>query len=95
MIEYRDYIPTSLLRILRLPTCGVTIVTRTITTRLIVEQLPNLNSRKSLALKPNMDPERSLWSSFSKKLMPKRHLKPEKTASSKKRKEEHCIPPLY
>jgi hypothetical protein len=41
-----------------------------------------------LALKPKLDPERSLWSSlfFSKKLMHlKRQLKPEKTVSSKKR----------
>jgi hypothetical protein len=41
--------------------CGVTIVTRATTTWLIVEQSPNLNSRKRLALKPNLDPERSLW----------------------------------
>jgi hypothetical protein len=56
------------------PTCGVTIVTRTTTTRLIAEQLPNSNSRKRLTLKPKPDPERSLWSSllFSKKFM---HLK--------------------
>jgi hypothetical protein len=58
---------------MRGPTCGVTIVTRTTTTRLIAEQLPNLNSRKRiwLALKPKLDPERSLWPSFSfsKKLM--------------------------
>jgi hypothetical protein len=51
------------------PTCGVTIVTRTTLTRLIAEQLPNLNSRKKLNLKPKLDPERSLWPSFSKKLM--------------------------
>jgi hypothetical protein len=54
-------------------TCGVTIVTRTTTTPLIAEQLPNLNSRKRtiLALNPNLDPERSLWHvvSFLKKLM--------------------------
>jgi hypothetical protein len=54
------------------PTCGVTIVTRTTTTRLIAEQSPNLNSRKRLALKPKLDPE----------------LKHEKTASSKKRNKE-------
>jgi hypothetical protein len=47
-------------------------VTRTTTTRLIAEQLPNLNSRKRLTLEPKLDPERSLWPSFSKKLM---HLK--------------------
>jgi hypothetical protein len=56
---------------MRGPTCGVTIVTRTTTTRLIAEQLPNLNSRKrtKLALKPKLDPKRSLWPSFLKKLM--------------------------
>jgi hypothetical protein len=47
-----------------------------ITSRLIAEHLPNLNSRKRtrFALKPKLDPERSLWPSFSfsKKLM---HLK--------------------
>jgi hypothetical protein len=35
-----------LLRIIRGPICGVTIVIRTTTTRLITEQSPNLNSRK-------------------------------------------------
>jgi hypothetical protein len=52
---------------IRGPTCGVTIVTKTTTTRLIAKQLPNLNSRKRLALKPKFNPERSLWPSFSKK----------------------------
>jgi hypothetical protein len=55
------------------PTCDVTIVTRTTTTRLIAEQSPNLNNRKTtrLALKPKLDPESSLWPSFffSKKLI--------------------------
>jgi hypothetical protein len=63
---------TSSLRIIRGPTCGVTIVTRITTTRLIEEQLKNLNSRKSLALRSKLDPERILWPSFSNKLM---HLK--------------------
>jgi hypothetical protein len=62
-----------LLRIIRGPTCGVTIVTRTTTTQLIAEQSPNLSSRKRtrLALKPKLDPERSLWPSpiFLKKLV--------------------------
>jgi hypothetical protein len=31
---------------------------------LIAEQLPNLNSRKRLTLKPKLDPERSLWPSL-------------------------------
>jgi hypothetical protein len=47
-------------------------VTRATTIRLIAEQFPNLNSRKRLALKSKLDPERSLWLSFSKKVM---HLK--------------------
>jgi hypothetical protein len=73
--------------------CGVTIVTRTTTTRLIVDQLPNLNSRKRprLALKPKLDPERSLWTFcflFKEINALKRQLKPEKTASSKKRNKE-------
>jgi hypothetical protein len=72
-----------LLRIIRGQTCGVTIVTRTTTTRLIAEQLPNLNSRKRnrLALKPRLNLERSLWPSFSfsKKINElKRQLKSEK-----------------
>jgi hypothetical protein len=46
-------------------------VTRTTTRLLIAEKLPNLNSRKRLALKPKLDPERRLWPLFflSKKLM--------------------------
>jgi hypothetical protein len=63
-------------------------VTITTTTRLIAEQLPNLNSRKitRLALKPKLDPERSLWPScflFEEINAFKSQLKPEKTASSK------------
>jgi hypothetical protein len=69
---------TSLTKIKSGSSCGVSIVTRTITTttttttQLIAEQLPTLNNRKRLALKSKLDPERSLWYSFSKKLM---HLK--------------------
>jgi hypothetical protein len=71
-------------------------VTRTTTTWLIEEQYPNLNSIKMLALKPKLDPERSLWHwlSFSKELMHSKRqlqLKPEKTASSKKRKTESIL----
>jgi hypothetical protein len=62
-------------------------VTRTTTTRLIADQLPNSNSRKRLALKPKLDPERSLWL-FEEINALKRQLKPEKTANSKMRKEE-------
>jgi lipoprotein NlpI len=67
-------------------------VTRTTTTRLIAERLPNLNSRKRLALKPKMDPERSLWLYLPfeeiNALKRQLQLKPEKTASSKKRNKE-------
>jgi hypothetical protein len=47
-------------------TCGGIIVKKT-TSNLIAEQLPNSNNRKRLALKPKLDPERSLWPSFLKK----------------------------
>jgi hypothetical protein len=66
-------------------------VTRTTTTRLIAERLPNLNSRKRLALKPKLDPERILWPFyflFEEINTLKRQLKPEKTASSKKSTKE-------
>jgi hypothetical protein len=58
--------------------------------------LPNLNSRKRtrLALKLKLDPERSLWPScflFEEINELKRQLKPEKTASSKKRKAESIL----
>jgi hypothetical protein len=93
----------SLLRIIRGPTCGVTIVTRTTTIRLIAEPLPNLNSSKTtrLALKPKLDPEKSLafLFLFEKINAVKRQLrlKPEKTASSKKRtrKAESILSSLY
>jgi hypothetical protein len=58
-------------------------VTRTTTTQLIAEPLPNLNSRKRLTLKPNMDTERSLWPSFflfEEINALKKQFKPEKTA---------------
>jgi hypothetical protein len=73
-------------------------VTRTTTTRLIAEQLPNSNSRKRLSLKPKMNLERSLWPSlflFEEINALKRQLKPEKTASSKKRKPESILLSLY
>jgi hypothetical protein len=69
-------------------------VTRTTTTRLIAEQLQNSNSRKRLILKPKLDPERSLWPFcflFEEINALKRQLKPEKTASSKKRKAESIL----
>jgi hypothetical protein len=44
------------------------IVKKKTTTQLIAEQLPNLNKRKRLALKPKLDLERSLWPSFSSKM---------------------------
>jgi hypothetical protein len=55
---------------------------------MIAEQLSSLNSRKRLALKSKLDLERSLWPScflFEEVNALKRQLKPEKTASSKKR----------
>jgi hypothetical protein len=60
----------SLLKILRGPKCGVNIITRT-TKRLIAEKMPNSNSRTRLALKPNLDLNKSLWPfiSFLKKSM--------------------------
>jgi hypothetical protein len=42
-------------------------------------------------LKPKLDLERSLWPSLLKKYALKRQLKPEKTASSKKRKAESIL----
>jgi hypothetical protein len=69
-------------------------VTRTTTKRLIAEQLKNLNSRKRIALKQKLDPERSLWPScflFEEINALKRQLKPEKTASSKKKKAESIL----
>jgi hypothetical protein len=73
-------------------------VTRTTTTRLISEQLLNVNSRKRtrLALKPKLDPKRSLWPSLFLLINAlKRQLKPETTANSKKRKEQGRLNPSY
>jgi hypothetical protein len=58
--------------------------------------LPNLNSRTRLTLKPKLNPERSLWPCyfiFKEIYALKRQLqlKPEKTASSKKRKAESIL----
>jgi hypothetical protein len=54
--------------------------------------LPNLNRRKRLALKPKLDLERSLWPFHFEEINAlKRQLKPEKTASSKKRKAEPIL----
>jgi hypothetical protein len=63
-------------------------VTRTTTEQLISELLPNSNSGKKLALKPKLDPERSSCLLFEEINALKRQLKPEKTASSKKRNNE-------
>jgi hypothetical protein len=68
-------------------------VTRTTTTRLIAEQSPNLNIRKRtrLALKPKLNPGRSLLPLcflFEEINALKRQLKPEKTVSNKKRNKE-------
>jgi predicted component of type VI protein secretion system len=73
-------------------------VTRTTTTRLIIEKFPNLNRRKRLALKPKMEPERSLLAFlaiFEEIDALKWKLKSEKTASSKKRKTESLLFSLY
>jgi hypothetical protein len=83
----------SLLRIICGPTCGVTIVTRTTTTRLIVEPFPNLNSRKKnkACIEAKAGAEKNsltLLFLFEEINAIKKQLKPEKTASSKKRKEE-------
>jgi hypothetical protein len=65
-------------------------VTRTTTTWLIAEKLPNLNSRKRLALKEaKAGPgKKSLAFLFEEIDALKRQLKPEKTASSKRRNKE-------
>jgi hypothetical protein len=67
-------------------------VTITTTTWLIAEQLPNLNSRKRLTLKPKAEPgKKSLAFLFEEINALKRQLKPEETASSKKRKAESIL----
>jgi DNA-directed RNA polymerase subunit RPC12/RpoP len=64
-LEFRviglEFNEASLQRILRCPTCGVIILIRTTTTkiRLIAERLPSSNSRKRLAMRPNLNPERN------------------------------------
>jgi hypothetical protein len=59
-------VKTSFLKFLNLPTCAVTVVTRTTTTWMIVDQSTSSNSRKRLSLKPNLGPERIIWPYFSK-----------------------------
>jgi hypothetical protein len=67
-------------------------VTRTTTTRLIAERIPNLSSRKRLALNPRLDLDiKSLAFIFKEINALKRQLKPEETASSKKRKVESIL----
>jgi hypothetical protein len=71
-------------------------VTRTTTTRPIAEQSPNLNSRKRFALKPKLDTERCLWPLYIlfeeiNALKRPLQLKPEMTATSKKRKAESLL----
>jgi hypothetical protein len=68
-IDNQKSIISSLGKSSKNPACGFTIVKRTTKTRLIAEQLPNLNSIKRLALKPKLHLERSLWPSFLKDLM--------------------------
>jgi hypothetical protein len=70
-------------------------VTRTTTTRLIAEQSPNSNSRKRtrLALMSKLELKKSLAFLFLYEEINarKRQFKPEKTASSKKRKAESIL----
>jgi hypothetical protein len=64
-------------------------VTRTTTTRLIAERLPNLISRKRLALKTKAEPgKKSLAFLFEEINALKRQLKPGKTARSKENNKE-------
>jgi hypothetical protein len=78
-------------------------VTRTTTTtRLIAEQLPNLNSRKRtrIALKPKAGPGKKSLAFFFEEinaLKVQLQSKPEKTACSKNRtrKAESILSPLY
>jgi hypothetical protein len=70
-------------------------VTRTTKTQLIAEKSPNLNIRKitRLALKPKLEPERSLLPSFFEEinaLNRQLQLKSEKSARRKKSKTE-CL----
>jgi hypothetical protein len=69
-------------------------VTRTTTTQLLAEQLPNFNRRKRtrIALKPKLNPEKKSLAFLFEEINPlKRQLKPEKTSSSKKRKAESIL----
>jgi hypothetical protein len=69
-------------------------VTRTTTTRLIAEQLPNLNSRKKACFEAKAVPrKKSLAFLFEEINALKRHLQlnPKKTASSKKKKAEPIL----
>jgi hypothetical protein len=67
-------------------------VTRTTTTRLIAEQSPNLNSRKKSHFEAKAEPgKKSLAFLFEEINAIKRHLQPEKTASSKNRKAESIL----
>jgi hypothetical protein len=67
-------------------------VTRTITTRLIAEQSPNLNIRKRFFEDKAGPGKKSLAFVFEEINALKRQLKAEKTASSKKRtRKAECI----
>jgi hypothetical protein len=83
----------NLLRIIRCSTCGVTIMTRTNTTRLIAEQFPNLKieQQKKACFEANAGPRKmslAFLVLFEENNALTRQLKPEKTASSKKRNEK-------
>jgi hypothetical protein len=67
-------------------------VTRTTTTWLIAEQLPNLISRKKAHFEAKAEPgKKSLAFLFEEINALERQLKPEKTANSKKRKAEFIL----
>jgi hypothetical protein len=80
----------TLLRILRNPKCGVTIVTGTDTIRLIVERLQShfqVQKQKEARLEAKYGLGKKYLGFFFEEIDSiKRQLKPEKTPSSKKRK---------
>jgi hypothetical protein len=73
-------------------------VTRTTTTWLIAEQLPNFKQQKKACFEAKAGPRKKYLAFlflFEEINALKRQLKPEKTASSKKRKAESILYLLY
>jgi hypothetical protein len=73
-------------------------VTRTTTTQLIAVQLSNLKKQKKVHFEAKAGPGKKSLAFlvlFKEIDVLKRQLKPEKTASSKKRKAESILSPLY